>query len=138
MFDTHHHRTVQAPRYPQEIHEHRAPTDESIKLYREMETKARDALILALRVDSNEFKFSATVIEDFSQGFGLTLRIKFMLGEKTHDHSLELPDSWRSRSRQEWVLLIRDEIAKTIANDIMISLFHDSIVVKKMVGFACP
>ena len=39
-----------------EVHEHRAPTDESVKLLREMEAKARDAVIQAVHVGDATFE----------------------------------------------------------------------------------
>jgi hypothetical protein len=55
MFDkieVHEHKSVEGPRYPQHVHEHRAPTDESIKLYHELLEKAR-AEVLSFVVHSS-------------------------------------------------------------------------------------
>lgn len=37
-------------------HEHRAPTDESVRLLKEMERAARDKIVAALSLDNNTFK----------------------------------------------------------------------------------
>lgn len=39
-----------------EVHEHRAPTDESVRLLREMEAKAKDAVIHAVHVGDTTFE----------------------------------------------------------------------------------
>lgn len=44
-----------------EIHEHRAPTDESVKLLREMEDKAREKIEQSIRVGNNGFECTVTV-----------------------------------------------------------------------------
>jgi hypothetical protein len=56
MFNTY--ITKEAPRYPQTItkHEHRAPTDESVRLLKEMEMKAEEKMIEAVRLENNVFK----------------------------------------------------------------------------------
>lgn len=38
------------------VHEHRAPTDESVRLLREMENKATEQIIQAVRIENTEFK----------------------------------------------------------------------------------
>lgn len=38
------------------VHEHRAPTDESVRLLKEFESEARNKFTKSLHVDSNEFK----------------------------------------------------------------------------------
>ena len=56
MFDTY--VTRREPHYPQTInkHEHRAPTDDSVKLLREMEEKARDQVVESYRFKAdNDF-----------------------------------------------------------------------------------
>ena len=47
LFSTTIHRHENAPAYPQTVHEHKAPTDESVRLLREMEESARDRVIAA-------------------------------------------------------------------------------------------
>lgn len=37
-----------------EVHEHKAPTDESVKLLREMEAKAREQVIASISLDNNK------------------------------------------------------------------------------------
>lgn len=70
-------------------HEHRAPTDESVRLLREMEDKARDSVFATLRCEASGFSCTAIVFEDhMTQDF--TVRAKFTLGETPYDVSIDV------------------------------------------------
>lgn len=128
MFDTHIHRS--APNYSQSVHvkttEQRAPTDESVRLLREMEEKARDSIFLSFRSAPNGFKCS-TMVWANPMANVLMLRLHFRLNEIEFQRDIELPDSMRSVNREGWLLLIRDEIAKAIAGAIVIQLQHGGV-----------
>lgn len=54
MFDIHTHRHVtERVRESVTVHEHRAPTDESVRLLREMEQAARDKVVRAIRLENS-------------------------------------------------------------------------------------
>jgi hypothetical protein len=54
MFDRYIHGDVSGPSHvTQTVHEHRAPTDESVRLLREMEQKARDQVVQAIRLEDS-------------------------------------------------------------------------------------
>ena len=59
----------QAP-YPQTVtvHEHRASTDESIRLLAEMQEKARRSLIESVDVKDNQLSFTYQVYDEFPSG----------------------------------------------------------------------
>ena len=48
-----HNNVAVAPAYPQTIHEHRAPTDESVKILREMEEAARQSILDVYQFEDN-------------------------------------------------------------------------------------
>lgn len=134
MFDTHIHRTA-AP-YPQTItrHEHRAPTDESVRLLKEMQDKAQEAMILAFRTEANGFKLVTHVYPDHLRNV-LNLRLRFTLNETEIDRTIELPNSAESMNRDEWLKRIRDEVAKAIAGYIVLHVTRDGIACCKLDGF---
>lgn len=136
MFDTHIHRK-ESP-YPQSIHvkseEHRAPTDDSVRLLQEMQDKARDSIVLAMRTESNGFKCLTHVFTDHSRNV-MVMRLRFWLNEIEHDKEIELPNSFAAANRTAWLLLIRDEIAKAIAGTIVINTSADGIGICKIAGF---
>lgn len=123
MFDTHIHRT--APNYPQSVHvksvEQRAPTDESLRILKEMQDHARESLLLALRTGPNGFKCATIVYPDHLSNT-LRLQLMFRLNDIDHQCDIELPNSLESQNRQAWMLLIRDEIAKRIAECIVMQV----------------
>ena len=53
MFDRTYIHAPQAPASPQEVHEHRAPTDESIQLLREMEDKLQQNVLQVVVSNKN-------------------------------------------------------------------------------------
>lgn len=124
MFDTHVHRS--APPYPQSIHsethEHRAPTDESVKLLREMEQKAQDSIMLAIRCDDNAFKFLAVVLDD-EVSFRRTLRIQYSLNGVRRDIVMELKP-W-PQNFEEAAAHVREQIIKSLAVELTVNVVKE-------------
>jgi len=71
-----------------EVHEHRAPTDESMRLVTEMEEKIRAKIIAQMPVVSHPFKGGVT---HYHEGFGSVLVVSFTIGADRHDIKIELP-----------------------------------------------
>ena len=64
--------------YEKNIHHHRAPTDDSIRLYKEMEEKSREELVGHVRLGGNNFDGVCAVFdEDF--GYRRCYRFKYEL-----------------------------------------------------------
>src|SRR6185436_18202387 len=104
-----------------DIHEHRAPTDQSVALLREMEKAARDRIIGTLELKATEFSCRAIFSEDhFSMKDRGTLRIQFTLGERLHDITVPVPANAR---RKELCLVLRDTLAKEIATQAISDFF---------------
>lgn len=83
MFDT----TIvkQAPAYPQTIHEHRAPTDESVRLLNEMQSEAKVNIIKNIIVDDNVVNGSITIMQDYySMGKKYVVYFKFNLNGRDY------------------------------------------------------
>jgi len=84
MFDTYHRTT--APNYPQKItvHEHRAPTDESVKLLEEFKKEAEKNIIDSFKFNDN--KVNGVVIRSHLSVYepGQKLYIKFTLNGKEY------------------------------------------------------
>ena len=74
------------------IHEHRAPTDESIKILHEMEQKARESIIAQVAEDRpNDFHFDIIITEIanvacIDRKFGLYFRIN--VNGKLYEHKI--------------------------------------------------
>jgi len=85
MFDTYINRT--SPAYPQTVtkHEHRAPTDESVKLLREMEEKAKEQVLESYRFDAdNDLANGYVVVSRSPQHLKLIITVIFNLNGKEY------------------------------------------------------
>ena len=54
------------PNYPQIVHEHRAPTDESVRLLKEFEEKADKKIVESIRLTNNRFEAQVHRHDDFA------------------------------------------------------------------------
>lgn len=102
-----------------EITERRAPTDESVRLLSEMERAAENRLVSVMRCESNKLKFTAHVFEIMG-GFENRMRVRCALNDEVMDFDVNLDDA-RFDSQEAMILKCRDEIAKQIANRILIA-----------------
>jgi len=117
MFDTY----TSAPNYPQKvtIHEHRATTDESVKLLKEFKKEAEKNIIDSFKFDDNEVR--GVLIRSYISGYGTdeTLHIKFTLNGQ--DHYIK-----ETFSRLELSIMTREEfykkLCKTLADRIAANL----------------
>jgi hypothetical protein len=104
------------------VTERRAPTDESVRLLREMEYAAEQKLISSVRVGDTTFE---AVIHEYispADGHSHTWRAIFSLNGKNHTVSYTgaAPGDINA-SPDAWVLGLRDAIAKEIAGQILLA-----------------
>ena len=66
---------------PEHIHEHRAPTDDSVRLLGDMEAKMRERVLAAYPVENTLLKFTTVLLErDNRESFGPVLIVRYQLG----------------------------------------------------------
>ncbi len=104
------------------VHEHRAPTDASAQLLRELQAEARDSVIATLECRDNKFSCRAVVHRDFA-AFSEELRVQFTLNGETHDAKIKLDD--RDDDAPALARKIRDELATVIATKLVIDGLKD-------------
>lgn len=79
----HHHgkdRTVEKlVSYEKTVHEHRAPTDESIRIFNEMQDKAKDSVVAAFSTNNNILEASEVWIIPPGAVDGLEIYVRFKL-----------------------------------------------------------
>lgn len=117
MFDTYTYRARSGPEFVtvnKTVKEYRAPTDESIKLLREMESKAKEQVIKAIAVVDNKFNCSIQMWQD-SLSCSFDILVAFDLnGERlTAKHRIfmhEIKDT--HEVVQELLKAVSDEIAR--------------------------
>lgn len=101
--------------------EHRAPTDDSIRLYQEMEEKAKSNVAFAFGVRDNKLELISCGIVDplKSRGddLGVTLYLQFNLNGFIHRLSKEV-DSWEMNTvlRKTYVVDVPEYDYKAVLN----------------------
>jgi len=103
------------------VHIHRAPTDESVRLLKEMEDAAEKKIIESVHVKSNAFECVVHVMDDALSDEKI-YRAVFSLNGKTmtaeHRHSARDPDD-----RFAGIDGLVNEVAKVIARDTLAEAF---------------
>lgn len=110
------------------VTEKRAPTDESVRLLREMEAKARDEVIRAIAVNDNQFNgVIHSLYDPMSAGYRLIM-IYTINGKKLTTHyninSMdETPDKWipgfiKAVADDVAIAILAKPITDAIKNDI--------------------
>ena len=110
------------------IHEHRAPTDQSVKLLREMEKAARDKVEQSIRVSDNGFECVVHVMHNGFEHETIARAIFKLNGKEMRAEVRE-----RMLGHQPKVEAIvdlhdklRDEVARVIANEVLNAAFLEA------------
>lgn len=103
-----------------EVHEHRAPTDASVKLLREMEAEAKEQVVEAIRVGNTTFECVVHVMKNPLED-SLELRAIFSLNGKklTAEHTSR--GQLGSVDRRKMFEGLRAAIADTISREVLVS-----------------
>lgn len=104
------------------IHEHRAPTDESVKLLRDMEAAAQAKLISITKLESNAFSATWHLFEE-PTSFSTTAICRFTLNGVEHRLEIPIKPDWRY-TPQAIAEHVRDAVALKLAEILTIDLFH--------------
>jgi len=100
-----------------EVHEHRAPTDDSVKLLREMEAKAQEQIVKAIHVGDTTFECVVHLMRFPADDSTLYRAVYSLNGKKmTTDYR---DQEWRTDER-EALTKLRDEMAKDIATAVLL------------------
>lgn len=107
-----------------DVHEHRAPTDESVRLLNEMQEKAINNIIAKINIEQNFLKAEGIVIRQELVSFCPVCYIKFILNGKEHRVSLELKlnanDSFDIMIYKEQIVkAIYEKFAEVIAKELI-------------------
>lgn len=106
------------------VTEKRAPTDESVRLLKEMESEAKQKIIDSIVVNSTEFECSIQKTLDAINDRTVYYIIYRMNGKKS---KLEVAiPNWQNLSDIDVMIKIRDELAKDIAANMIDSVLRDA------------
>jgi hypothetical protein len=99
------------------VTEKRAPTDESVRLLREMEAKAKNSVNAEIKVEETVATIRVQSLLDAGERRRWVKAIVSLNGHKLFvEHSIDAADC---KSPQEIVAGLRDELAKQIANEMI-------------------
>ena len=103
------------------VTEKRAPTDESVRLLREMEAKARSEVIKSIQLPSNELSGVVHMMRDV-MSCSTNIAVLFKLNGKEHKVLISLED-FRDDSLDKRIEKMVDETSKYLAANILQSIF---------------
>lgn len=112
--DVHHHTTVK---------EVRAPTDESVRLLKEMEQKAEEKVLKAMRLESNGFKAVIQKQHALEVGDDVYVVVYELNGVR---HTVKVHyDGLQSTRGIHWTQIVLDELSEDIARNILQQALND-------------
>lgn len=110
MFDkieVHEHKHVQASAYPQTVHEHKAPTDESIKLYAELLAKAREEVARVVVNDLPDNVLSHAVLHTHRDLLQLKQKVRIVFKLNGVMHDIEVNEDFEETRRAMAQVIVR-------------------------------
>lgn len=114
------HHTHSTQYVTREVHEHRAPTDQSVKLLREMEEKAKAEIVDAIHVGDTTFECVVHTMKFMADGSTKLMAVFSLNGKKL---TAEYQDhDWKADPKTMAVGL-RNAVAEKIATEILIPAF---------------
>lgn len=108
-----------------DVHEHRAPTDDSVKLLIEMEEKARSKIVGAFVTKSNELE-GAVVYMRRNIMLEHDVYIRFKLNGKDYEFVEKISDIKLSMNKIEAYKLLAEKISTTITNNLMVKCIESN------------
>lgn len=100
-----------------QVHEHRAPTDESVRLLAEFEAKARERIVEAIHVGDGVFECVVHIEKSFADDAVRLMAVFSLNGKKL---TAEFKEHGHRVERKAALLGLRDAIAKEIAHQILV------------------
>lgn len=103
------------------VHEHRAPTDESVRLLREMEAAAEAKRIGGMQLNSNKF---SGLVEACLDPVSYTTQLQMVFDINGHRLTAKTTSDYYMKVDEDLIMKLRDEVAKVIANEILSETFQ--------------
>lgn len=108
------------------VHEYKAPTDDSIHLYKEMEEKARKSIVDAFKIENNHFT-SNIVVNSRADIMNFQVNFNLLLNGKKIEGSFLIPEYTTRDAITELVArkfseAITQEILKTLDSNTYVTL----------------
>ena len=103
-----------------EVKEHRAPTDESARLLKELEQEAMNKIVAMGKVEDNVFNAKWYITSDY-MAWEDRCRCIFTMNGKEHDFEFRLPGKFEASNTKEYV----DHMKKEVLNKLTIIFLDD-------------
>lgn len=101
-----------------EVHEHRAPTDASVKLLSEMEEKAIQRVVASAVINDNDLTFGYLVLRHSVDSWGYQIRWFFKLNGRDIKGSHDLSgNKWEEMAGDRYTLMnfVREQCVQALA-----------------------
>lgn len=98
------------------VHEHRAPTDESVKLLREMEASARQEIVQAIKVEGNGFNCVVHIHQDMISD-GMIARAIYDLNGRRFEDQIDV--QWRNKTPEGLISALVAKVSETIGREVL-------------------
>jgi len=123
MFDTHNHHEAAPYAKTVTVTEHKAPTDESIRLYEEIKTKAYKSIVDTIDLKDNNIECSAVLFRDFSC-FEIYLQYKLNLNGRVHEGSIPIKcfENYSATDKLAVVRALIQRVSEHLTEHIFMSL----------------
>lgn len=112
--------TTAAPAYPQTVHEHRAPTDKSVELLREMEEASKESIIGSCLIEDNTLNGLVVIFNMQPMIMSRVAYIRFTFNGKEYVVKEELHHSFdwkRDEERTAVVRMLFDAVMKKVGEE---------------------
>jgi hypothetical protein len=97
-------------------HEHRAPTDDSVKLLIELQEKAEKRILEQIHIEDNKFNILGVFFGGLNPMGTITLRIRYSINGQFHTISHEISYfEWKSIDRYRRVQILYEQVAFHVA-----------------------
>jgi len=111
--------------YEKEVNEHRAPTDESIKLYEEIKEKAYDSILNSISINNNTINLSAIVCKDPCD-YKTFVRYKLRVNDAEMIGEVKLKQDF-TFDKTEIIKNIFEDLSKSLVENLLKNLLMDSV-----------
>lgn len=115
-----------------DIKEHRAPTDESVRLLKEMEEKALQKILGSVTLHNNPIQFHMTSSEDYLK-FAVNVYVRMKINGTVIEHRFEIDKMLNEEGRIEKIIKeVSQMVALHLLNGVDYRIANDLLGVKRV------
>ena len=100
------------------VHEHKAPTDDSIRIYNEMMEKAQGSILHSIKIDNNTLKAVYVVLAHGGMFNQTIIKAKFTLNGIEHSYTMDA-DNYILSKHDSVVQVLYEKLSQLIAQELV-------------------